>query len=229
MPSAEERNQAIGRLHSLLVQVDNGILNLGGRLSVLRKEDPHGIISRPDRLDVTSTKIEEVQSRIAIWVDPICATVGEAKRKAVGISHHVVSIVEDPVAFETDLHANLRILDESLHALPYGLGSKTDEQQVVSLGMALHIQGARLQDGLAALSAGGPKEVLAAATYMSVGDLAKMYGLDQERLRKRLERERAKNHDCYREIDSGERKPHDPKYLYCPEKVQHIIDAMKQG
>lgn len=63
---------------------------------------------------------------------------------------------------------------------------------------------------------------------MSATDLATTHGLDHETLRKRLERVRKKNLECYIEMDDGERKPRDAKYLYRPQMVQHVIDAMKR-
>jgi hypothetical protein len=62
---------------------------------------------------------------------------------------------------------------------------------------------------------------------VSAADLAKRHGLKSEALRKRLDRERTKNHDCFIEIDASERKPHDAGFLYRPEKVAHVIEAMK--
>ena len=66
-------------------------------------------------------------------------------------------------------------------------------------------------------------------TPMSCEDLAKRHKLPFDALRKRLERERAKNHGCYIEMGGSERRPRDPKYLYHQAKVQHIIDDMKDG
>ena len=66
-------------------------------------------------------------------------------------------------------------------------------------------------------------------TPMSCEDLAKRHKLPFDALRKRLERERAKNHGCYIEMGGSERRPRDPKYLYHQAKVHHIIDDMKDG
>jgi hypothetical protein len=63
---------------------------------------------------------------------------------------------------------------------------------------------------------------------MSASDLAVMHDLAPDALRKRLDRERERNLDCFIELDDSERKPRDPKYLYKPVKVQPIIDAMKR-
>ncbi len=66
-----------------------------------------------------------------------------------------------------------------------------------------------------------------AVSPRSVNDLARENGVDAELLRKRLDRERGKNQDCYVEMDDSERKSNEPKYLYRPECVRHVIDELK--
>lgn len=73
-----------------------------------------------------------------------------------------------------------------------------------------------------------PPGTPAGVALMSAKDLAERHGLDAEALRKRLDRERIKNHDCFIEIESSERKRNEPQYLYRPDRVQHIIDNMLQ-
>ncbi len=63
--------------------------------------------------------------------------------------------------------------------------------------------------------------------WLGAAEFAEKTGVNREQLRKRLERLRAKNHDCYREIADGERKPREPKFVYQYKFVRPIVDRMK--
>ena len=65
--------------------------------------------------------------------------------------------------------------------------------------------------------------------FLSVADLAKRYGIPKDALRKRLDRFRKTNHDCYKEVADGERKPREPRYLYQLGAVRHIVQEMASG
>ena len=63
--------------------------------------------------------------------------------------------------------------------------------------------------------------------WLGHAEIARRVGVDPENLRKRLDRFRRTNHDCYREVAEGERKPSEPKYLYRTSLVKPVIDALK--
>lgn len=57
--------------------------------------------------------------------------------------------------------------------------------------------------------------------------IAEAYGVDSESLRKRLDRLRRSDHNCYKEVAESERKPREPKYLYRVSAVRPIIVEME--
>jgi len=63
--------------------------------------------------------------------------------------------------------------------------------------------------------------------WLGHAEIARRFGVDAENLRQRLNRFRKTNHDCYREVAEGERKPTEPKYLYRLSLVRPIIVALK--
>jgi len=63
-------------------------------------------------------------------------------------------------------------------------------------------------------------------TPVSARRLADAHGVDQESLRKRLERYRRNHDSCYVEVEDG--NPREPRFLYKPGAVQPVIDAMKR-
>ena len=75
-----------------------------------------------------------------------------------------------------------------------------------------------------------PVEAATPATddaWLGHAEIARRVGVDPENLRKRLDRFRKTNHDCYREVAEGERKSTEPKYLYRMSLVKPVIDEMK--
>lgn len=64
--------------------------------------------------------------------------------------------------------------------------------------------------------------------HLSCDDLSKIHGLSEvqkERLRKRLGRYRERHHDGW--IEVTDRRPRQPRYLYQPEAIGDIIEAVK--
>lgn len=64
----------------------------------------------------------------------------------------------------------------------------------------------------------------------SVGDLATLGGLDKrqkERLRKRLDRRRARGEVKYIEVSPSDRTPNSPTYLYDQAEAMPIVDSIK--
>ena len=61
-------------------------------------------------------------------------------------------------------------------------------------------------------------------TFLSHPDLARKYGRDPEKLRKKLERWRPKNRGDWKEIEASERGPRDPQYLYREVAVKPLVD-----
>ncbi len=60
--------------------------------------------------------------------------------------------------------------------------------------------------------------------WLTHKDIAQRLGLDDEMVRKRLDRFRAKNHDCFREV--SDRKPREPGYLYHVKAIRPVIHAL---
>jgi len=63
----------------------------------------------------------------------------------------------------------------------------------------------------------------------SACDLAREYGLPHEALRKRLRRWRKRNDGGWIEVRDSERRSNQPKFLYRPEAVAEVVDAMKKA
>jgi len=59
---------------------------------------------------------------------------------------------------------------------------------------------------------------------MSPRQLASQHGVPYEALRKRLERERRRNHNCFVEVEA---QGNEPQFLYRYEVIKHVIDSMK--
>jgi len=144
------------------------------------------------------------------WLAPDAAvrTVGPKWRPAVGSGHpqYVLSweVPPDPPALRDVLAA-------------------VDEER--------RVRGIEADAGDRAASAGGeaagdaPTPALDPDTPVAVSTLAKMYGVNQESLRKRLERQRGKDFECFTEVQ--EQKPREPRFLYKPRLVHHIIEDMR--
>lgn len=65
--------------------------------------------------------------------------------------------------------------------------------------------------------------------WLTHGDIAERFGFDREPLRKRLERYRAKHHDCYPEVADSDRKPRESRYLYRLSSVEPLIAQLKKA
>lgn len=62
---------------------------------------------------------------------------------------------------------------------------------------------------------------------LSAPELARLYGVDPDRLRKRLERWRMDHDTGYIEVDFGSRAPREAKYLYQVSAVQPILERLR--
>jgi hypothetical protein len=60
---------------------------------------------------------------------------------------------------------------------------------------------------------------------MSAASMAKTYDLPPEALRKRLDRQRARDLDCFIEVE--DRAANEAQYLYHFGRVRHILEAMR--
>ena len=60
---------------------------------------------------------------------------------------------------------------------------------------------------------------------LSVKQLAGNFGVPYDALRKRLDRERKKDHDCFLEVSN--RRANEPRFLYYVAKVRPIIEDLK--
>ncbi len=138
---------AIGDLLVELVRIDDGVLSLGSGLARLRQDDPYGVVSDPlENVALSCEIVREIQNRITAWVDPLQKNVKSAREKCSGIAHHLASLVDDPIKWETDLRTNLRLLGDALAGLTLSLGSENDERMVIAVASQIYAQGTRLQD-----------------------------------------------------------------------------------
>ncbi len=64
-------------------------------------------------------------------------------------------------------------------------------------------------------------------TLLSCASLAKRYKVPVEALRKRLERHRTTDHDCF--VEQANRSSKEPQFLYYGGKVVHIVDQLKSS
>ena len=71
-----------------------------------------------------------------------------------------------------------------------------------------------------------PTRAADADAFLSAPDLARKYGVEPNRLAKRLERWRAKNREDWREIEASERGPREPQYLYREAAVKALIGVI---
>ena len=71
-----------------------------------------------------------------------------------------------------------------------------------------------------------PPEKLSDDSTLSPKDLAKLFDVPQEPLRKRLERLRKKDHKCF--LEAANRAPQEPQFIYYLGKVKHVIEDMQQ-
>jgi hypothetical protein len=90
---------------------------------------------------------------------------------------------------------------------------------------ALTKEGLQLRESMS-----GEARAVAGDPLLSVDQLAERFNLggQKENLRKRLTRLRCIDHDCFREVAPGERKPREAKYLYRLSHVNPIIDDMQK-
>jgi len=63
--------------------------------------------------------------------------------------------------------------------------------------------------------------------WLSPADIAKKYGLNQDSLRKRLDRFRRNHADGWMEVPNSERTQRGPKYLYREDAIKSVIDDMQ--
>lgn len=107
-----------------------------------------------------------------------------------------------------------------LHVELTGLGDRTVREQ----RLAAKVGGAQHDTSASARHSRNPPND---DVWLGSTEIAEREGVDPERLRKRLERRRAGDHNCYREIGDGERKRREPKYLYHVRAVRPIIEKLK--
>lgn len=62
--------------------------------------------------------------------------------------------------------------------------------------------------------------------WLTSRDIAERIGADPERVRKRLDRLRAIDHDCFREVAESERKPREARFLYLLTAVRPTIEGL---
>lgn len=74
---------------------------------------------------------------------------------------------------------------------------------------------------------GGTPPSATERAFASASDLAARHGVDQEALRKRLDRFRRQSFGPQSWIENAERGPRDPKYLYSMEAAAPIIESLK--
>jgi len=65
--------------------------------------------------------------------------------------------------------------------------------------------------------------------WLSPADIAKKYGLNQDALRKRLDRFRHNHADGWMEVPNSERTQRGPKFLYREDAIKQLIIAMRSS
>jgi len=140
----QQRIERVGLLLSSLVEVDNGIMSLGGRL---------GSLTARGKASNTHALTVKVQEQLHKWIDPIVQRLKDAETASNGIGPDLVGLITEPVAWEVETRLAIRTLKDQLVGLIYSNGGENEESLVVGAASALCDRGQRLQAAFEALGA----------------------------------------------------------------------------
>jgi|GEM_PF-2910195 len=146
MDSKDECISAIENLLKVLVQIDNGVLNLGTQLRKLRAEYSDCYVDGQFSSQSGGARTQEIQDKIDQWAMPLSQ---RAKKSIVAcnrIAIHLSGLVSEPTMWETELRTTLRLFIDAITSLPMMMGTEVSESHVVGLASQLYAFGTHLQD-----------------------------------------------------------------------------------